>query len=386
MVSALRSMRASAFAVRVTATGRRAPRACRSTSGAAPISMRSGGHCRFLSLVMAARKSRRISSSRLCRRSLTTISPPTITSFTQAAPPENTQESTASSPLRPMSAGWSGSSTTMSQRFPGLDGAHRLAERWAPPPAHRVEQPPPGGAMRPAGQHVAGPVGQALGIFELAQVLGGLTVTWLSDPMAMAPPASRNCAAGKDPVAEIGFGRRAQPTRRRRCGPEPWFRRRHVRGVDRAPARRHIEAVEQIFDRTAAAPGDAVLDFLGLLGHMNVDRRVRPQPRRSPRAAVLGDGPQRMGRDAEPPCRPCPLAQPGSPRCRESCRPSLMKRRWAIARRLAAESRRHRASAAWSWRCRPAPRQRGSAATSRPVHHRACRPAGGGDTGTRRSP
>ena len=46
----------------------------------------------------------------------------------------------------------------------------------------------------------------------------------------------------------------------------------HVRRMDGAPASVYRQQVQQIFDRTATAPGEAVLDFSGLFGNVDVDR------------------------------------------------------------------------------------------------------------------
>ncbi len=46
-------------------------------------------------------------------------------------------------------------------------------------------------------------------------------------------------------------------------------------GVDQAPARIDIRVVQQPVDRTGAERRDAILDFPGLLGGMDVDRTVQ---------------------------------------------------------------------------------------------------------------
>ena len=54
-----------------------------------------------------------------------------------------------------------------------------------------------------------------------------------------------------------------------------------MRGVDQAPARVDLRIVEQPFDRPRAGPREAILDFLRLLGGVDVDRPATRQRRRS---------------------------------------------------------------------------------------------------------
>ncbi|MCY1451706.1 hypothetical protein D9M71_685860 [compost metagenome] len=43
-------------------------------------------------------------------------------------------------------------------------------------------------------------------------------------------------------------------------------------GVDQAPARIHLDILVQPLQRAATAPGQAIVDFLLLLGDMDMDR------------------------------------------------------------------------------------------------------------------
>ena len=53
------------------------------------------------------------------------------------------------------------------------------------------------------------------------------------------------------------------------------------------------------FDRPLAAPGEAVVDFLGLLGHMDMDRGHRVDPCQDLVQELGRDSPQRVRREAE---------------------------------------------------------------------------------------
>ncbi len=84
-------------------------------------------------------------------------------------------------------------------------------------------------------------------------------------------------------IAEIGLGLRAQAGDRARAGERRGFGRRHVGGMDEAPATIDRLVRQQPLDRTLAAPGEAVGDFLGLFGDMDVDRPLRVSRRRGRR-------------------------------------------------------------------------------------------------------
>jgi hypothetical protein len=76
----------------------------------------------------------------------------------------------------------------------------------------------------------------------------------------------------EDAIAEVRLGRRAQAGHRAALRGVLVLGVVHVRRVDQAPARIDRRVIEQPFDRAQAAPLDAVVDFLGLLGDVDVDR------------------------------------------------------------------------------------------------------------------
>ena len=123
---------------------------------------------------------------------------------------------------------------------------------------------------------------------------------WLSEPIPNRPPAARKCRRVEDAVAEIGLGFRAEPGDRARRGPALRFPP-SVMCVAwmSAPALVDRQRVQQIFDRRAAAPGEAVLDFAGLLGDVDVDRAAACE-RQDLVDLFRRRGAERMGGNADP--------------------------------------------------------------------------------------
>ena len=73
--------------------------------------------------------------------------------------------------------------------------------------------------------------------------------------------------------------------------------------VNGTPAVGHIKLVEKDFHRTLARPGHAVVNFLGLLGHMNMNPGIIRNASHHGFQEVRRHGPQTMGRYPEPPER-----------------------------------------------------------------------------------
>jgi hypothetical protein len=70
--------------------------------------------------------------------------------------------------------------------------------------------------------------------------------------------------------------------------------------MDGAPVASGLESVEEEFDGALAAPGKAIVDFLGLFGNMDVDRRFRIDGGKNAVEQVVGDGTQAVWRDTKP--------------------------------------------------------------------------------------
>ena len=114
------------------------------------------------------------------------------------------------------------------------------------------------------------------------------------------PPAGGQEVRGvEDAVAEIGLGLRAKPGDGARAGQRFGFGGGHVRRMDGAPAGIHRQRVQQIFDRAPAAPGDAVFDFRGLFGDVDVDWAAACE-RQDLADLFHRRGAERMGRYTDP--------------------------------------------------------------------------------------
>ena len=103
-----------------------------------------------------------------------------------------------------------------------------------------------------------------------------------SVPSPNAPRACEILGRRENAVAEIGFRDRAK-TRDGAAGGQPLrLVVRQMRRVHEAPALVDVRMIEQPFDGTRTGRGDAIFDFLRLLGGMNVDgtgRRERHDTR-----------------------------------------------------------------------------------------------------------
>src|ERR1700739_3287386 len=88
--------------------------------------------------------------------------------------------------------------------------AHRSRPRWPPhlPPAceRRLEQAPTGRGPRCGSEYVAGPVREALGIFERAQLLRRVDAHVGVGADAAAPPGGNEAGGREDAIAEIRLG------------------------------------------------------------------------------------------------------------------------------------------------------------------------------------
>ncbi len=78
----------------------------------------------------------------------------------------------------------------------------------------------------------------------------------------------------KNAVAEIGFGGQTQTRDRAAFRERQRFVRVDMRGVHEAPAAVDVEAIEQPLHRAGAFSFEAGVDFGGLLGDMDVNRRA----------------------------------------------------------------------------------------------------------------
>ena len=116
---------------------------------------------------------------------------------------------------------------------------------------------------------------QALAVFQRAQ----LFVDSDADVAVRADGKASTCLlvldAREGAVAEVGFCDGAQAGNRTGAGKPPRLVWRHVRAVDQAPARVHLEVVEQPLDGPRPRPSDALLHLKHLLCGMDVDANTQ---------------------------------------------------------------------------------------------------------------
>ncbi len=151
------------------------------------------------------------------------------------------------------------------------------AERLAAPEQGTVEQSAAGRGNGRARQRIAGAQDQPLAVFEDPQFLRRIDQHIGIGADTEAAVAVEEAAGREQPVAEIGLGDRAEPGDGPAGDHAVEFGLGDVRGMHQAPAPVDRQTIEQQLDRSPAAPGQAVVDFLGLLGDVDVDRPTGSQ-------------------------------------------------------------------------------------------------------------
>lgn len=135
-----------------------------------------------------------------------------------------------------------------------------------------LEQAASGRESRSAGQRIARMQHKPLSILQKTQFLGSVDqdvgVRADAETTALVEEAARR----EYPVAEIGFRDRAKPGHCAARDHAVDLGVSDMRGMDEAPMLVDGQSVEQQFDRTFAAPGQAVLDLPGLFGDVDVHR------------------------------------------------------------------------------------------------------------------
>ena len=91
---------------------------------------------------------------------------------------------------------------------------------------------------------------------------------------AHASALGQEVHGGENAIAQIGFGGQAQAGNGLAAGHQADFFRVGMGGVDQAPACIDLDIVVEPLQRARAAPGQAVVDFLLLLGNMDMHRAV----------------------------------------------------------------------------------------------------------------
>ena len=187
----------------------------------------------------------------------------------------------------------------MSATAPGASRPQARRSAWAPPDQTASSIARPGRSAR-RGADVARPLAQPLRIFELAQLGRDADADIGVGADAEAPAGAEVVRRIEDAVAEIGLGDRTEAGDRAASAPasrvSPSI---HVGRVDEAPVLVDARMVEEPPHRPRARPGDAVLDFLDLLGDVDVDRTVAGQGRRQFGKFARGHGAQAVRRDAD---------------------------------------------------------------------------------------
>ena len=139
---------------------------------------------------------------------------------------------------------------------------------------------------------------QALRIFERAQFLRRIDEDIAVGADPEAPTRGEIVDRRKNAVAQITFGDRAQSGDRAACGKPRDFVGIKVSRVDEAPAFVDPGVIEQPFNRSRAAPCDAVGDFLHLFGGVDMHRPCRRQVEQR-RQFIGRHGAKRVGRDPD---------------------------------------------------------------------------------------
>ena len=168
-----------------------------------------------------------------------------------------------------------------------------------------------GGHLRLAtvGQHVALTARQALAVFQHQQFFGSVHAGVAVRAHAPAPAMLQPQGHVENAVAQVGFGGGANASHSARARRASVLVGRHVRGVHQAPALVHGRMVQQPLHGALAAPGNAVIHLLRLLGNVDVDGRLgvqRCEALHRSRQAVWRHGAQRMrGQAQNGPLRLC---------------------------------------------------------------------------------
>ncbi|MCW0461962.1 hypothetical protein NB717_003030 [Xanthomonas sacchari] len=160
-----------------------------------------------------------------------------------------------------------------------------------------LEQQAAAGQRGVAGEHIAPAQAQALAVLEQAQFLGRIDQHVGVRPHAEAAAGAQEVLHREQAVAEVGLGDRAQPDHRATGGDALHFRGVDMGGVHQAPARIHRRVRQQPLHRALPAPGQAGVDFAGLLGDMDVHRAVAQRQQR--RQFVRGDRAQAVRGQAQ---------------------------------------------------------------------------------------
>ena len=119
-----------------------------------------------------------------------------------------------------------------------------------------------------------------------------------SEPTPNRPSASRKARAGKTPSPRLASVIGQRPATAPRARERQNFALVDMGRVDEAPAPVDRGVIEEPSNRTRARPRDAGVDLAGLLGDVDVDRRVACE-RRDRGQFLGGRGAQRVRRDAD---------------------------------------------------------------------------------------
>ena len=160
----------------------------------------------------------------------------------------------------------------MSARAPGASAPIGRPSACAPAASAPSNSARPVEFARVQCHHIAGAARQALGVFQLPQLGGGVDLDIAVGADPEPPPGGEITRAVENAVAERGLGQRAKPDHRTRCRQRADFLLGRVGRVDDAPACIEAGIVDEPLHRPAAERGDAVLDFSRLLGGMDVNR------------------------------------------------------------------------------------------------------------------
>ena len=167
------------------------------------------------------------------------------------------------------------------RRLPHRDarcGTGPPAARCLRPALHRLQGHGRGHLrLAAAGQYIALAARQALAVFEHQQFFGRVHAGMAVRAHAPAPAMLQPQRHIENAIAQVGFGGGANARHRTCACRASVLVGRHVRGVHQAPALVHGRMVQQPLHGALAAPGDAVIHLLRLLGNVDVDGRLGVQ-------------------------------------------------------------------------------------------------------------
>ena len=147
----------------------------------------------------------------------------------------------------------------------------RRSECLRPPCERPIIQSSAGRFAGAGRQNIAAAMRKALGILEQTELFRGVDADIGIRADTDSPGLLQERLRREDTISQVGLSDGAQPHHGSTRRDSLRFGIGKMRGVDQAPTLVHSSVLEQPLHRPTSAPGDAVIDFLRLLGDVNVD-------------------------------------------------------------------------------------------------------------------